>query len=200
MSALVRPPADLSCTDLFATWLPAAFARARAAGAHPPDAVIAVVLDGDGGGAWTLRVASGALAVTDGRDDGALIALTQTVADFRAAVWGDGAAASMLPAELDLAAAITGEARLPITALARITGTLRIEIPGFADRTWAAAVTFGGAATPSASVSVDLPTLEAIRAGSLPLAQAFFAGKIAVTGDVPWLMQVGMSVAAGGLA
>lgn len=198
--SLRHPPIELSCADLFATWLPEAFARARAAGVSPPDAVIAVRLDGDGGGAWTVRVQGGALAVTDGADPTAALLLVQTVADFRAVVWGEGDAAALLPPQLDLTAAITGQHRLPVAALAQVRGTLRVEIPGFAGRTWAAAVTFGGAAAPAATVSIDVPTLEAVRAGTLPMAQAFFAGKIAVTGDVPWLMQTGMSLAGSGLA
>lgn len=196
--SIVRPPAELSCADLFATWLPETFARARATGARAPDVVIAVELDGDGGGAWTLRVAGGELAVADGADAAAVITLRQSVADFRAAVWGEGEVGALVPPQLDLTAAITGETKLPLGALAQVKGTLHVEIPGFAGRTWKAAVAFGAAA-PSATVTVDVPTLEELRSGALQPAQAFFAGKIAVTGDVPWLMQVGMSVAAGGL-
>lgn len=199
LSSVARPPADLSCADLFSTWLPEVFARARAAGAKAPDLTVNVVLDGDGGGAWRLRVAGGALTVGDGADPAALVTLRQPVADFRAAVWGEGNMGSLLPQQLDLAAAITGEVQLPTAALAQVKGTLHLDVPGFAGRTWKASVTFGGAAEPSATVTVDVPTLEQLRSGALPPAQAFFAGKIAVTGDVPWLMQIGMSLAAGGM-
>jgi hypothetical protein len=200
MSATVsRPPASLSIADLFGTWLPDTFARARAAGAMPPDATIAVTLDGEGGGAWTLAVKGGVLTVSDGADAGALIALRQSAADFRAAIWGEGGSDALLPPQLDLTAAITGQTKLPTAALANVKGTLRVEIPGFAGRTWSAALTLGGAAAPSATVTVDVPTLAQLRDGTLAPANAFFAGKIAVTGDVPWLMQVGMSLAAGGL-
>jgi hypothetical protein len=198
-SSVVRPPADLSCAELFATWLPDVFARARASGATPPDVVVAVVLEGDAGGSWTLRVAGGALTVSDGADAAALVTLRQPVADFRAAVWGEGDVASLLPQQLDLTAAITGETTIPTAALQQVKGTLHIEVPGFAGRTWKASLSFGGAAEPSATVTVDVPTLAELRAGTLPPAQAFFAGRIAVTGDVPWLMQVGMSFAAGGI-
>lgn len=200
MSSVPRPPAELATAELFATWLPEVFARARAAGAAPPDVTIAVILDGDGGGAWTLTVAGGALTIAGGAAAAALITLQQPVADFRAAVWGEGETAPLLPPQLDLAAAITGQTRLPTAALAQVKGSLRFEIPGFAGRTWIAGVTFGGAAAPAATVTVDVPTLQELRAGTLAPAQAFFAGRIAVTGDVPWLMQVGMSLAAGGLA
>ncbi len=200
MSALLRPPPELTCAELFATWLPAAFERARAAGALSPDGVVAVQLEGDGGGAWTLRVADGALTVGDGLDVAALVTLRQTVADFRAAVWGEGSSGALLPPQLDLAAAITGEVEIPTAALAQARGTLHVEIPGFAGRTWKTAVTILGATAPAATVAVDVPTLESLRDGSLPPAQAFFSGRIAVTGDVPWLMQIGMSLAAGGLA
>lgn len=214
MSTVARPPADLSCAALFSTWLPDVFARARAAGARAPDVVVSVILDGapvspgpsatsphvgDRGGAWTLRVAGGELTVGDGADPSALVTLRQPVADFRALVWGEGNMGSLLPQQLDLTAALTGEVRLPTAALAQVKGTLHLEVPGFAGRTWKASLTFGGAAEPSATVTADVSTLEQLRSGALPPAQAFFAGKIAVTGDVPWLMQIGMSLAAGGI-
>lgn len=189
----------MSCAELFSTWLPETFVRAQAAGARAPDLAATVVLDGDGGGAWALRVAGGKLTVAEGSDPGALVTLRQPVADFRAAVWGEGTAGSLLPEQLDLTAAITGQSNLPLAALAQVKGTLHVEIPGFQGRTWKTAVTFNGAAEPSATVTVDVPTLEELRAGTLPPAQAFFAGRIAVTGDVPWLMQVGMTLAAGGM-
>jgi len=198
-SSLARPPADLSCAELFSTWFPDAFARAKAAGAKAPDVVMSVVLDGDGGGAWTLRVAGGALTVTSAADPAALVTLHQPVADFRAAVWGEGKMDSLLPAQLDLAAAITGEVPLPTAALTQVNGTLHLAVPGFAGRTWKIGITFGGATDPNATVTVDVPTLQELSSGALPPAQAFFAGKIAVTGDVPWLMQIGMSLAAGGM-
>lgn len=199
MSALARPPHDLSVAELFSTWLPRAFADATAAGATPPDAVISVVLDGESGGEWTLRVAGGKLAVSDGTDPAAMVTLRQSVADFRAAVWGEGDMASLLPEELDLTKAITGQTKLPTAALGQVKGTLDVAVPGFGGRTWTATLTFGGAPTPKATITADLATIEQLRAGTLPPAQAFFAGRIAVTDDVPWLMQIAMNLAAGGL-
>ncbi len=199
MSTVSRPPDSLTLAELFTRWLPEAFESARTAGARAPDATIAVELSGEGGGGWTLRVAGGALTVTDGADAAAPIALRQSAQDFRAALWGEGGRPSLVPPQIELTAVVTGQARLPTAALASVKGTLRVEIPGFSGRTWSAEITLGGARTPNATVTVDVPTLEAMRAGTLAPAQAFFAGKIAVTGDVPWLMQVGMSFAAGGL-
>jgi putative sterol carrier protein len=199
MSSVARPPHDLTVAQLFGSWLPDAFDKAVAAGAKPPDAVVSVVLDGDGGGEWTLRTAGGKLAVSEGTDAAALVTIRQSVADFRAAVWGEGEMASLLPEELDLTKAITGETKLPTAALGQVKGTLDVVVPGFAGRTWKASLTFGGAATPKATVTADMATLEQLRAGTLPPAQAFFAGKIAVTDDVPWLMQIAMNLAAGGL-
>jgi len=99
---------------------------------------------------------------------------------------------------VDLAGALTGT-RLPAADLAQVKGALRLEVPGFAGRTWAVTVVLGGADQPAATVSADLPTLAALRDGTLPPAQALFGGKIAMTGDVAWLMQVGMGFAGSGL-
>lgn len=193
MSATVaRPPASISLPELFKTWLPQTFASARAAGAAPPEATIAVTLTGDGGGAWTLRVAGGELTVDDGADAAAPMALRQAAADFRAALWGEDGRPSMVPPQFDLTAVVTGQVKLPTAALALVKGTLRVEIPGFGGRTWSVELTLGGATSPSATVSADLETLEQLRAGTLAPANAFFSGKIAISGDVPWLMQVGM--------
>jgi hypothetical protein len=197
--SLARPPATLSCADLFSTWLPDAFERAKAEGAKAPDIVVAVALDGKGGGAWTLRVAGGALTVTTGADAAAQLTLRQPVADFRAAIWGEGAMPPLLPAEFDVAAAVTGQVQLPINALAQMNGTLHLDVPDFNGRTWKLSLTVGGAAEPSASVTADLATLEQLRSGALQPTDAFFTGKIRVAGDVPWLMQIGMSFAAGGM-
>jgi hypothetical protein len=197
--SLARPPADLSCADLLTTWLPDAFEKARAAGARAPDITVALVLDGKGGGAWTLRVAGGGLTVTNSADPAAHITVRQPVADFRAAIWGEGTMAPLLPADFDVAAAVTGEAKLPIAALGQMKGTLHLEIPDFAGRTFKVSATFGGGAEPSASVTADVATLEQMRAGTLQPAEAFFTGKIRVAGDVPWLMQVGLSLAGGNM-
>jgi hypothetical protein len=199
MSSVVRPPHDLTCAQLFGSWLPDAFAKAVAAGATPPDTVVSVILDGEEGGAWTLVTRGGKLAVSEGADAAALVTIRQSVADFRAAVWGEGEMASLLPEELDLTKAITGQTKLPTAALGQVKGTLDVVVPGFAGRTWKASLTFGGADTPKATVTADMETIEQLRAGTLPPAQAFFAGKIAITDDVPWLMQIAMSLAAGGL-
>ena len=196
MSSLSRPSPTLSTAELFTSWLPAAFVQARAAGAAPPDAVVVVELSGADGGAWTLRVAGGALAVTAGTEAGAALVLRQSVADFRAAIWGEGEVPPLLPEEVDLAEALAGQAKVPFAQLAAVAGTLVLEIPEVAGRTWTLALCAGGAAAPSATVRLDLPTIAALRAGTLPVSTAFFSGKIAVTGDVPWLMQVGMSLAA----
>jgi hypothetical protein len=194
-ATVARPPASISLAELFTTWLPQTFAQARAGGATPPDVTIAVTLTGDGGGAWTLRVAGGALTVDDGADARAPMALAQSAADFRAALWGEGGRPSMVPPQMDLTAVVPGQVKVPTAALALVQGTLRVEIPKFAGRTWAADITLGGAASPSATVSADLETLEELRSGALAPANAFFSGKIAISGDVPWLMQVGMGFA-----
>ncbi len=199
MSSLSRPPSTLSCAELFTTWLPAAFAQARAAGATPPDVMIAIELAGDGGGAWTLVVTGGALEVNPGADPAAVITLRQSAADLRAAIWGEGDVPPLLPAEVDLGQALAGQNSLPLGALAQARGTLVVEVPGFAGRTWSAVIAIGGATTPSATVRAELETLDALRRGELGPSQAFFTGKIAISGDVAWLMQVGMSLAAGGM-
>lgn len=198
MATLARPPADITPKDFFETWLPREHARLVAEGAPtPPDVVACVRLDGEGGGAWTLTLAGGQLSVT-GQDGqaGATpdIIIEQSVEDWRAVTAGapgDGPDLS-LPEGASLDGWLTNPALHQ--ALQTVKGTLRFEIPGFHGRTFAAAITFQGAAEPQATISIDMETISAMRAGTLPPAQAFFSGKILMSGDTAFAMQIGMAL------
>lgn len=197
MTTIQRPPSDITPKDFFETWLPAEYQRLRAsAAAPPPDLSAQIRLDGEGGGTWTLTLAGGALAVSAGPADRADIAVEQSVQDWRAITLGeDGDGPDLTPPEgISIEHWFVNPAIHQTLAATR--GTLRFEIPGFRGRTFAAQLRFHGAATPEATISIDAETVTAIRAGALPAAQAFFAGKIQITGDSAFAMQIGMAVMA----
>ena len=186
-------PADLSPSQFFESYLPAEWARARTGAAPPPDATIEIVLDGDGGGTWTVAVAGGALTTT--ASAGAKqpdLRVRMTVQDFRAAVQGEDGAPQIFPRDLDLARAF---ARIPSSAGASPIGkgALEVGITGFHGRTWKIALESGGAATPAATVTIDADTVVQIRDRKIDPAAAFFGGKIQLGGDVAWIMQAGMA-------
>lgn len=197
MTTIQRPPRDITPKDFFENWLPAEYQRLSASAASPPPDLRAQVrLEGEGGGTWALTLASGELSVATGPADQADIAVEQTVQDWRAITVGeDGDGPDLTPPEgISIEHWFVNPAIHQALAAAR--GTLRFEIPGFRGRTFAAQLRFHGAATPEATISIDAGTVTAIREGALPPAQAFFAGKIQITGDSAFAMQIGMAVMA----
>jgi hypothetical protein len=184
-----------SPSEFFERWLPDRFGAMRHAApagtAAPPDVTIGVHLSGDGGGDWTLAVRGGALEVSPTRPDRADVRLDQSVADWSVLV-GEGDGKPSLTPQIP-----SGGVPLVVDAeaqrlLAQLRGTMRFELGGYQGRTWSIAVTFNDAAEPSATIAVDHDTYQQMLARTLPPAQAYFSGKIAITGDVNLAMQVGM--------
>src|SRR5687768_9961480 len=135
------PPRDISPAAFFESWLPAEYTRLRGAGApQPPDLRVAISLTGDGGGAWTVALAGGALTVAPGEAAGADLAISQSVADWRALMIGEDGAPDIFPRELDLVSAIAHGGDAGLAMIRGIRGTLAASITGFAGRTWSIAV------------------------------------------------------------
>jgi putative sterol carrier protein len=200
MTTIQRAPRDITPRDFFESWLPKEYDRLEASiRPAPPNIKAQVQLDGDGGGTWLLELAGGALSVSNRTVPDADIAMAMSVADWRAITVGeDGPGLDLAPPE-GMSPGSVGNWFVNPTihqALASIKGTLRFEIPGFRGRTFAIALTFHGAAQPQATISVDAETVAAIRSGALPAPQAFFAGKILLSGDTAFAMQVAMTVMA----
>jgi hypothetical protein len=198
MSTLSRPPRDIAPGEFFATWLPEQYKQLKteqSSDAVPPDGSISITLEGDGGGAWTMAMVAGDLTVTEGTAADSILSLTQTVEDWRTIIAGDepeGGAG--LPANIDFAKVFSDPTALDL--FKDVKGTIKFEIPNFKGRTFAVTIMFNGTAEPAAGVSVDAETIAAIRAGEMAPPQAFFAGKIQLTGDTTLAMQLGMAMAA----
>jgi putative sterol carrier protein len=202
MATLPRPPRDLSPAQFFETWLPAQFdvlieaARAEKPGVTPPDLTASATLEGEGGGAWTLMVRGGKLTVTPGLPASAEIALAQSVADWQALVHGEEGAPEIATPGGNPLAMLASTNPVLVQMLRELRGTLRLEMPNYAGRTWAITVTFNGATAPESTISVDAATALEIRRGTLQGPQAFFSGKIQLRGDTAFAMQVGMTLMA----
>jgi putative sterol carrier protein len=200
MTTIQRAPRDITPKDFFESWLPKEYERLAASiKPAPPDIKVQIQLDGDGSGTWLLELAGGALTVSSRSVPNADIALATSVADWRAITVGeDGPGLDLAPPEGTSSGAIASLFTNPAIhqALASVRGTLRFEIPGFRGRTFAIGLTFHGAAQPQATITVDAETVAAIRSGALPAPQAFFAGKILLSGDTAFAMQVAMTVMA----
>lgn len=194
MATLNRPPADITPREFFETWLPGEYERLSADAPKPPDMAACVRLSGDGGGAWTLRLSGGGLAVAAADTADAEVVVEQSVDDWRAVTVGavGGGPDMSLPDSASLESWLFNPALQQ--ALQSVKGSLRFEIPGFEGRTFAVGLKFRGADEPQATITIDMDTIVAMRDGSLPPMQAFFAGKILIAGDSAFAMQLGMSL------
>ena len=185
------PPSDITPADFFENWLPGQYQTVRAGLAQaPPDAVIGVALSGEGGGDWTLTLASGDLSVAASASDAAQIAIKQSVPDWRLVTTqaaSEGAdPAAMASIDKLLAHPALGQ-------LLTVRGSIGLRILGLQGRDFAVDITFGGIAEPACVISVDADTIEQIRSGALPAPQAFFSGKLTMDGDPSLAMQIGMA-------
>ncbi len=196
MTTIQRPPADITPKDFFESFLPGEYARLKPSGGPtPPNFKVETRLDGEGGGTWVLTLANGALTVSTESAADADITLTQSVDDWRVVTAGAAGSDVTLPDSLSIEKLLNVPPAIH-QILSSTKGSLRVEIPGFLGRTFALGVMFHGGAQPAATISVDAETLAQIRSGALPAPQAFFAGKILLSGDTAFAMQLVMAIMA----
>lgn len=198
--SLNQPPADIAPAEFFESWLPAEYERLDALRAEkslpaPPNVTAAVTLEGDGGGTWTLAIADSKLNVNQGSPADLDFSFSLALEDWREILAGGGDANDLLPSDGSMADALLIATQLQ-ESLQDVRGTIRFELTGFKGRTWGADVSFGGAAEPRATMSLDWETFSQIRDGTLPAPQAYFSGKILISGDTNLAMQVGMALMA----
>ncbi|MEW6439793.1 MAG: SCP2 sterol-binding domain-containing protein [bacterium] len=86
MAARPKPPADITTDDFYLKWLPeqAAAAPDQAAKLKGINAVIQVVLTGEGGGEYYMKIEDGKFATAKGKAESPKLTITQTIADWRA--------------------------------------------------------------------------------------------------------------------
>ncbi len=192
-----RPPADITPQRFFEEWLPKLFGEAMGGGRRPPaDAKVRFRLDGEGGGAWDLSLAGGALtaAAAGGAEPG--VTVIQTVTDWRAITVGEPGAVDLAPPQaspLDMLFADPGTQK----TLAAVRGTVRFEVTGYNGRTWALTSKFGDQAlpeAPDATISVDAETYGKLLARTMQPPEAYFSGKIKLSGNTGLAMQLGMAM------
>ena len=193
---VARLPESITPAQFFEEWLPA---QAPALALKPARNLnVRVELSGDDGGVWELKVTDAGL--TTGRGNGAAdqadVTIRQSVADWRAVVAGEPGAVNLAPARSSPTDLLFID-RAAQQVLSTVRGQVRFEVTGFNGRTWEATVAFGqGAAKdqPDATISVDAETYAAMQARTLPAPQAYFQGKIRISGDANLAMQLGMAM------
>lgn len=194
-----RPPRDINVTAFFTQWLPSAFASEFGPGKRSAtDITVAVKLEGEGGGEWILDVRQSELTVRHPGVDGGepVVTMRQAVADWRAVAVGEEGAIDLAPPQASpLDVLFVDPASRQI--MNAVKGTVRFEVTGYHGRTWSMQVKFGTqpeSLTPDATISVDAETYAAMLARKLAPPEAYFSGKIRLTGDTALAMQLGMAM------
>lgn len=156
---------------------------------------VAVSLEGEGGGDWLLDVTENDLAVRDADAPGPVpqVLMRQPVIDWRAAAVGEGETIVAPPeaSPLDVLFVDPGSRQM----LQTVRGTVRFEIHAYNGRTWWMQVKFGPQPEPiepEAIMAVDADVYAAILTRTLSPTEAYFGGKIRLTGNIAVAMQLGM--------
>lgn len=201
------PSPSISPTEYLEQWLPRAFAETGLPpGSEGLDVSLGLVLEGEGGGEWVVRIANGAVTVTRGSRAATPVTYMQRVADWRASIHdgaggaiGEGASRFFRPHALrivpdgaaqQLAAAPTPAA---LAELAKLEGVVRMEVTGGAGGDWAVAFKLGPGAIPSeptATLRMHADDAAALSRGELDPMQAFLGGKVEVLGDMTIVLQM----------
>jgi hypothetical protein len=194
-----RPPAAISPSEFFVTWLPDAYA---AGGCQAPDdaPVVRVSISGPDGGEWRIQAEDSGLNVTTGASGAPPhLWIRQSAADFRATFARDPDLPELLPpgwGPLDFLFLDPRDLEL----LRQIDGRLLIEVTGRRRRRWSLDLATGknglGAGRARATVRVDGTSYDGLRTGTLPPLKALLEGRIAVEGDRALAMQALMLLGA----
>jgi len=193
MQSWDRPPDDITVSELFERWLPAAFA---ASGYRVPAGapVVRVSISGADGGSWELHADNGTLSVGPAGREPPDVWIRQSVADLRVALGAtDPDLPTLLPPGVAAHHVLFGDPQ-DVELLRQVSGRLLFELEGRRRRRWALDVGVGktgvSAGRPRTTLRVDAATFEGVRSGSLPPMQALLDGRLKLEGDRGLAMQV----------
>ena len=178
-------PDTVTPAQFFEELLPMGFATQQAAAAAPPpDVTLQYHIEGDGGGAWTVRIESGKMAVTRGQIE-APLTVSLHVEAWRDAVLGrNGAVLSLVVPE--------GRAGRPENAqrMNALKGTMALELSRDGADPFKLEMRFNNAPQPRTTMKMKIADYIAMQAGKLNGQEAFMTGKLRVEGDLAFLMQI----------
>jgi putative sterol carrier protein len=176
----------------------------RLANAKTADVQAQIELTGGDGGVFTLHVTGGALNTREGAADSPTVHTKQSVDDFYEMLEGGVGLGFNL---VEMAAAHEEERIKHSTEFARIFAPILLtQVQGAGatisfsisdrpddDEDWNVTVGLGGAPSdkPTCAINVKQADYEALAQGKMQPQQAFFAGKLKITGDLSILMRFG---------
>ena len=192
-----RPPPGLSIAAFFEQWLPGAFVAGLSPGRQRSVEVdVRVCIEGEGGGAWDVRVQSGGLFVEEPRAGERSLTIRQSVRDFRALAWGEPPAHQLVPARGTALDLLFIDPQLQ-QLIQTVRGTVRLEVTDYNGRDWQITLKLGAGPAPDAPdavISIDADTHARIVARTLAPPEAFFSGRVKITGNAALAMQLAMAL------
>jgi hypothetical protein len=184
-------PAEVTPKQFFEEMLPMGFATQVEAGGPTPQGefTLAWHLTGEGGGDWTATIRDGKMTSRPGAGE-ANLTFTLSVDDWRDAVLGrNGATLALILPQ-------TRPGRPDNSARAKqLKGTIAQELAREGMEPFKVELTFNGAATPRTTTKMKLTDFIAMQEGRLNGQEAFMTGKMQVSGDMAFLMQIAMLMA-----
>lgn len=204
---LPRPSEPVSPNAFFEDLIPSLFAELDlGVEQRALDLKLAVCLEGDDGGAWTVHFIAGELGIAEGRDEDAAITLVQSVSDWRSALWEGrpglvsdlvtqmergGAPGATEPAWAAASPAV-GNPRA-LEGLRDLRGLIEIILAGEGCSDWRLRILLGPGPipeTPQAVIRIGTAEAEAIRRGSLHPLEALIGGQLRLEGDLGLILQL----------
>jgi hypothetical protein len=203
------PSPSISPSEYLEEWLPRAFAEVGLPpGSEGLDVALGLVLEGEGGGEWVIRIAGGKVSVSRGSRAATPVTYVQRVADWRGALFagaggavGESASRFFRPQALRSASQSLGAAQqlaaaptpAALAELAKLEGVVRMEVVGGPDGDWAVAFKLGPGDIPSeptATLRLSAEDADALSRGELDPMQAFLGGRVEVLGDMTIVLQM----------
>jgi hypothetical protein len=184
-------PAEVTPGQFFLEMLPTGFAAQAEAGGPTPQGefTLAWHLTGDGGGEWLATLKDGKMTTKAGGGD-ANVTFTLSVDDWRDAVLSKNGASIALILPQQRPGRPDNSARAK-----QLKGTIAQELARDGQEPFKVELCFNGAATPRTTTKMKLPDFIAMQEGRLNGQEAFMTGKMQVTGDMAFLMQIAMLMA-----
>lgn len=184
-------PAEVTPDEFFLEMLPMGFATQAQAGGPTPQGefTLAWHLTGEGGGEWLATLKDGKMTTKKGGGD-ANVTFTLSVDDWRDAVLGRNGASMALILPQQRPGRPDNSARAK-----QLKGTIAQELAREGQEPFKVDLCFNGAATPRTTTKMKLPDFIAMQEGRLNGQEAFMTGKMQVTGDMAFLMQIAMLMA-----
>jgi hypothetical protein len=197
-------PADITPKAFYEELLPRFFQenRAKAASLAPTatqvNAAVRAVVEGDGGGTWTIRFANGDMTVTPSAEGDAVATFIQSREDWQVAInQGLGRLMSKIGSAPSGPPAPGKPGLTPqkIDRLKLMKGVLKFELLEWEGRTLKLTVAIGTAVDgkdPTAVIAIKTSDFKDMTTGKVPPQQALMSGKVKLTGTgAPFAMQLG---------